>query len=172
MTSKLARIPALIFAALLLTSCAGYQLGPVKPADMVGVETLFVPVFQNKTLEPQIETLVTNTVISQLQQDGTYRITNYENADASLEAVIQDVDRSPRRSVRGNVLATSEFEVRIEIAYRVVDNTTGEVLLGGAAQGQTNFFVGDDIQQEESQAIPVAAQDAAVDLVSEISEGW
>lgn len=159
--------------AMLFTSCAGYQLGPVKPSKMAGIETLFVPVFANDTLEMRIETLVTNTVLQQIQLDGTYDLAPaYDEADAVMEATIVDVERRPRRSVRGNVIATAEFEVSIEIAYRIIDPRTGVQLLAGTARGQTNFFVGDDIQQEEAQAIPVAARDAAKQLVSEISEGW
>ena len=38
--------------------------------------------------------------------------------------------------------------------------------------GSTSFFVGDDITTDERQAIPLAAEEVAVHLVSQISEGW
>jgi hypothetical protein len=42
----------------------------------------------------------------------------------------------------------------------------------GRVVGRTSFFSGSDLQTVERQAIPVAAKDAAVQLATEISEGW
>src|SRR5579885_844034 len=97
-------LPAL---ALALAGCAGYHLGAIKPKFMADVKTIAVPVFHNDTLEERIETVVTNTVIKQFQQDGTFKIVPTDQADAVLDATIKDIKRSPSRSVRGNVLATS-----------------------------------------------------------------
>ncbi len=57
-----------------LTSCLGYHVGPIKPYYLRDVQTIAVPTFKNETLIPRIEALVTDTVIKQFQQDGTYRI--------------------------------------------------------------------------------------------------
>jgi hypothetical protein len=43
-----------------------------------------VPTFNNRTLVPHIEVLVTDTVIKQFQQDGTFMITSDDKADATL----------------------------------------------------------------------------------------
>jgi hypothetical protein len=39
-------------------------------------------------------------------------------------------------------------------------------------RGRTTFFSGNDLQTIERQAIPLAAQDVALQLSTEISEGW
>lgn len=159
-------------AALLLTGCAGYQLGPIKPTFMAGIETISVPTARNKTLEPRIEVLVADTVIKQIQQDGTYRVTREADSDAVLEITVTELERDAVRSVRGNVLATREFEYTMHLQFRLYRRVTGENLLTGSVEGNTNFFVSDDLNQDERQGIPVAAQRAAVALVSRISEGW
>ncbi len=46
---------------------------------------------------PRIEVLVTDTVIKQFQQDGTYRIANSDKADATLKGEISRISRSPAR---------------------------------------------------------------------------
>jgi hypothetical protein len=46
------------------------------------------------------------------------------------------------------------------------------VLSPGAASGSTNFFVGNDINTDERQALPLAAEEMARHLVSQLSEGW
>jgi len=43
----------------------------------------------------------TDSVIKQLQQDGTYKIAHKSNADAVLKAEITEINRTPARSVRG-----------------------------------------------------------------------
>lgn len=165
------RIPALL-AILLLTGCAGYHIGPVKPKFMGEIRTLAVPTFQNETLEPRLEALIANSVIKQIQQDGTYAIAPLESADAILEGTVSDVERKPRRSVRGNVLATREFVIDLKVEYKLRERSTGLELHSGTVIGSTSFFVGRDLQQEERQAIPLAAEDAAVRLTSALSEGW
>ena len=81
------------------------------------IHSIAVPTFRNHTLLPRIEALITGTVIKQFQQDGTFRIANEENADAVLKGEIVSVGRAPARSVRGNVLATTEFNLVLRVRY-------------------------------------------------------
>src|SRR5215213_5308640 len=90
--------------AMVLSGCAGYQIGPIQPKTMRGVKTLAVGSFKNDTLEPRVEVLLANSIIKQLQQDGTYRIADERNADAILEGTLDRIQRRPARSVRFNVL--------------------------------------------------------------------
>jgi outer membrane lipopolysaccharide assembly protein LptE/RlpB len=159
--------------ALLLEGCAGYHLGPAKPAYLGQIHAIAVPTFSNTTLVPRIEVLVTGTVIKDFQQDGTFRIVNEDAADAVLKAEIATVVRTPARSVRGNVLSTTEFNLTMTVKYSLLGRD-GKVLgYPGAASGSTSFFVnGTDIAADERQAIPLAAEELARRLVSQLSEGW
>ncbi|MDQ3622355.1 MAG: LPS assembly lipoprotein LptE [Verrucomicrobiota bacterium] len=169
-------VPAL---ALFFSGCAGYSVGPIKPKLMREVDTIAVSSFQNETLEPRMEVLLANAVIKQLQQDGTYRIANEASADALLEGTLQEIDRRPARSVRGNVLQTREFDLVVRVRYRVVDRVTGKELDARTVTGSSSFFVSGstdtlsaDVNQDERQALPLAAEDLAERLVSQVSEGW
>jgi hypothetical protein len=157
---------------LLLTGCLGYHVGPVKPNVLRDVHSIAVPTFENKTLLPRIEVLITDSVIKQLQQDGTYRIANENNADAILKAEITDISRAPARSVRGNVLATTEFNLTMHVKYKL-ETSSGTVLMPSAeVVGTTSFFVGTDVTTDERQALPLAAEELATHLVTQLSEGW
>jgi len=186
----------LIGGCLGVGGCAGYQLGPAKPSYLQNVHSIAVPTFRNDTLEPRLEALVTGTVVKQFQQDGTYEITSASgggggtsaatrtddsgnkvsvvttSADAVLEGTIDRVVRTPVRSVRGNVLLTREFTLTLGLRYRLIERGTGKVLDSGTVQGQTNFFISGDPTQEERQAIPLAAERAAIRLVSQLAEGF
>ena len=157
--------------ALLVGGCAGYHVGPATPAHLKHIKTIAVPTFANTTLTPRIEVLVTGTVIKQLQQDGTFRIVSESQADAVLKAEIVGVGRNPARSVRGNVLSTTEFNLNLVVRYSLVGRD-GKVLSTAGASGSTSFFVSSDVSTDERQALPLAAEELAKQLVSQLSEGW
>ena len=158
--------------ALLLSGCAGYHLGPATPAYLRQVHSIAVPTFKNATLVPRIEVLVTGTVIKQFQQDGTFRIANEDSADAVLKGEIIAVGRSPARSVRGNVLATTEFNLVMRVRYTLVGRDGKNITGPTEAAGTTSFFVGEDVSTDERQALPLAAEELAGHLVTQLSEGW
>jgi hypothetical protein len=162
---------ALLLPALLFQGCAGYQLGPATPGYLRQVHSIAVPTFANSTLTPRIEALVTSTVIKQFHQDGTFRIANADVADATLKAEIVNVGRSPARSLRGNVLSTTEFLLTLTVKYTLLGRD-GKPLGAGAVGGSTSFFVGSDVSTDERQALPLAAEEVARHLVSQLSEGW
>lgn len=171
-----------------LSGCFGYHIGPVKPYYLQDVHTIAVPTFKNQTLIPRIEVLVTGTVIKQFQQDGTFQIGNQENADAVLKGEITRISRTPARSVRGNVLATAEFNLNMHVKYKLVGRDGKMLGTSREASGNTSFFVGTgetnqdntklgktilaDVTTDERQALPLVAEELATRLVSELSEGW
>jgi hypothetical protein len=160
-----------LLLALLVGGCAGYHVGPATPAHLRHVKSIAVPTFANTTLVPRIEVLVTGTVIKQFHQDGTFRIANEDQADAILKGEIVTVARSPARSVRGNVLATTEFNLNVAVRYSLVGRD-GKPLSAGGASGATSFFRSSDVGTDERQALPLAAEELAKHLVSQLSEGW
>lgn len=159
-----------VLGASLLSGC--YTLGDARPAMMRGITTLAVPVSKNQTLEPNVEAVLADTVTKQLQTDGTYRIAYGDNADAILNTTLTAVRRAPARSLRGNVIATSEFLLYTTVKYSVVEQQTGRELMSGDVTGQTSFFVTADLQTDETQALPLAFSDTAVKLASRLGEGF
>ena len=169
------KTPVRLFLALVIGfafSGCGYHLGEIRPTPMRSVRTLAVPTFKNKTYEPRVEVILADTLIKTLQEDGTYTIVQGSRADATLEGVLTKIERRSIRSVQNNVLATSEFELRLDIQYTVYSQLTGATLLQGRVIGKTTFFANEDLQTTERQAIPLAARDAAIQITTEIAEGW
>jgi len=137
---------------------------------MVGIKTVAVPSFKNETLQPRLEVLAADIVIRQIQEDGTYQITSSDKADAVIEGTIQTITRAPMRSLRENVITTTEFSVTVRIKYKIVKK--GESLEPRVVEGVTSFYTGNDPNEGERQAIPLALQNAAVRMVTQLSEGW
>ena len=150
----------------------GYHVGPAKPYYLRDVQKIAVPTFKNSTLQPRIEVLVTSTVIKQFQQDGTFQIVGDDVADATLKGEIVAITRAPTRSVRGNVLATTEFGLTMSVRYSLIDRTGAQLSPPTLANGTTSFFVGRDVNADERQALPLATEQLATHLVSQLSAGW
>ena len=157
---------------LALSGCLGYHVGPVKPYYLRDVHSIAVPNFKNRTLLPRVEVLVTDTLIKQFQQDGTFQITTDDKADATLSGEISRVSRTPARSVRGNVLATTEFTLALTLRYTLTTRDGKNVAGPGDVTGTTTFFVSSDVTTDERQALPLATEDLATRLVAQLSEGW
>ena len=126
--------------------------------------------------------LVTDTVIKQLQQDGTFQITSEDKADATLSGEIERINRAPARSLNNNVLATTEFSLALVVKFTLTGRDGKQLVPPNEVIGQTSFFVNSvttsssnvsgDVTSDERQALPLASEDLAVRLVSQVSEGW
>ncbi len=157
---------------LAFAGCAGYVIGPIQPTYMKDVHRVAVPIFENRTLEPDIDALATTTLIKALQQDGTYQISAVDGADAEIRGAVTDVVRSKARSVTGNVLASSEFNLTVRLHLEVLKARTNVVIARRDVEGTSRFFVGNDVTTQERQAIPLAIEDAANQAASYLTEGW
>lgn len=163
---------SLLSLCLVLSSCAGYHLGGQKPKHLAGITKLAVPTFENQTLEPRLSSVVTNALIKQIQMDGSYQIVSKDDAEAVLEGVILSTNRSQFRSVRQNVLRTSQLQMFLTASFTIRDTASGRPLHTGNSSGLTYVILGANVQNSEAQALDDAAQRLASNLANEISEGW
>lgn len=168
------RLSALAAAllTLCLSSCAGYHLGGQKPAHLQGISKLAVPTFDNQTLEPRLSSVVTNSLIKQIQVDGSYQVSTKDDAEAVLEGTIMRVDRSQFRSFRQNVLRTSQLQMRLTVNYVIRDAASGRPIHRGTSSANSYVILDSNVQNSEAQALDDAAQRLATNLANEISEGW
>jgi len=171
-------ISLLPLAALLFTGCLGYHLGPVKPKYMAGFNSVSIPTFKNNTLRDRVEVMLANALIKQIQQDGTYQVKDSDDADVIIKGTLTNVGRAPARSVFGNVLLTEEYLLVVRCRFDAYKRSTGELIDHRELQGQTTFFVNGsvsiaaDVNSQERQALPLAAEDLMIRYVSLLTEGW
>lgn len=159
--------------ALVLASCAGYQLGGVKPAVLRDVHTIAVPMFRNATLHPRAEALATSAAADAIVQDGTYRIAPAGEADAILEGVVHQIDYAQIRATRLDTLRPEELQNTVTLTWtlRDADNPT-RVLATGASAGSSRFFVDSNLQTSRNNALPDALQRATEAMVSRLANGY
>lgn len=169
-------ITALLAAALVatgLSSCAGYKLQSQKPQALSHVQSIRVPLFENKTLVPRGEVLATNSVVDALTSDGTYRIASDANADAILQGTVESVRYNQVRSTRLDTLRSDELENTVTIRWELRDAKNPlKILSSGKAEGSSRFAIDANLQTARTNALPDAMQRAATQVVGRLTDDY
>lgn len=156
-----------LIIAILSSSGCGYRVGSLLPAD---IKTIAVPMFINKTPEPELEAMVTNGIIQEFIADGTLQIVEEENADTLLLGEIIDYRREPIRYTETEV--TREYRLIIAVRLTFKDLRHNEVMWENPrVEGEATFFVGTSLPESECIALPNTIKDLAHDVVEKVVEG-
>jgi hypothetical protein len=129
--------------------------------------------FQNQTLQPQIETRITNAILKRLQADGAARVAWEADADIVVRGVITKYERKVLRGQKDDSVVPREYRLRVEARVEARDRLTGNVVVPVTVlTGQADSFIGSDLQSAEQQALPLLAEDLARQVVSLLVERW
>ena len=158
-----------------LASCANYKMGNTpKGGGLEGTRVLYVPTAVNETDETAVPGPVTNAILQEIDRDGTFRHARKDEADAILEVTVKRIERSPIQQSVEQYLTTLQYQLTITLEYRVYSmKDKKEVIAKTMASGYTTFFVQGDQTESQRQALPLAAQSAAQNLVTALANrGW
>ncbi len=160
----------LLASLMLQAGCLGYRVGNV---SKLGYQTVAVPMFRNATTQPQMEAQVTNAILKRFQQDGTLRVHARDSADVVLLGEITRYQRTPLRFQRDDSGVPREYRVMITAKIEARDRRTGEMVLPATTlTGSAETFIGSDLQSADLQALPLAVDDLARQVVSLLVEKW
>ena len=162
-----------LLLCFVFVSCAGYQLGGVKPGILRDVETIAIPMFKNDTLHPRAETLATSAAVDAFVQDGTYRMATSAEADAILEVTLHEIDYTQIRSTRLDTMRPEELQNSVTFVWTLTDNRgSNKVLAQGSSVGVSRFFVDSNLQTSRNNALPDALQRASQAMVAKLANGF
>jgi hypothetical protein len=116
--------------------------------------------------------LVTNALIKQLQNHGSYQIVARRDADAVLEGRINTITRTQFRSDRNNILRTSQIQATPATDYVIRESGSGKALHTSTASANSYMILDANMQLSETQLLEDVAQRLAGDLADQVSEGW
>jgi Lipopolysaccharide-assembly len=163
----------LVLLSVLLSSCAGYQLGGAKPPSLASVQRISVSMMENGTLHPRAEAIATSAVTAAVVQNGTYRLSDLDHADAVLEGEVTSIEYSALRGSRLDALVAEELTNTVKINWRLKDaRDPTKLLASGSSMGQSTFFVDSNLQTARQNALPDAFERAAQNLILRISSGY
>jgi Lipopolysaccharide-assembly len=164
------RIVPLAVVLLLLTGCAGYQLGPTNGLA-AGEKSVEIRPFANHTLEPRLTDNLTHQLRQELQRDGTFKLSTHGEPDLVVSGSITRFQRSEVTFASTDVLTVRDYRLILTAQVIVLERSTGKILLDQAVSGYTLVRVGADLTSAERQAMPLLAGDLAKNAVALLAEG-
>jgi hypothetical protein len=164
------KLPFILLSILLiLNSGCAYKLGSVGDP---GFKKLFIENFKNEADEPRLENIVTTTIIQQFHNDGTIEIVPASEADVILRGTITQLTTSPVRFARSNEITPTEVNLSIIVQYTLTKKGESKPYRKATASGASRFFIGDDLQSDKRQGIPLAAEKIGQSIISTLVETW
>ncbi len=157
-------------ALLMHAGCAGYRVGSMLPGD---VKTVYVPSVINKTSEPLIEIDVTQSILENVQLDGSLGVAGEAEADSILTVTITDYKLEAvayRKDVRS---AANQYRINLT-ARMELRRTRDQSVVAEAPRvtGSAVFDVTGDLSSSKLTGNPLAADDLATRIVQRIVEYW
>jgi outer membrane lipopolysaccharide assembly protein LptE/RlpB len=131
-----ARLWALVAAAALAGGC-GYGTTSRTAKD---IKSIYVPFFENKTSEPNLEISVTERVIDNLVEDNTLKVVSENAADAVLDGQIVDFRNQPFSFNQD--LNAQEYVVTIRVVATLFNRRTNEPIWSNKSfDGNGSYFI-------------------------------
>lgn len=174
--TNIALTAALAAILVSLAGCAGYQLGP----DAIyrsGVQTVFVPVFESDSFQPNLGERLTEAVIKEIEGQTPYKVVSAPNADSVLTGrILRDQKRTLSETVNDD---PRQVEVGLLAQVQWVDRR-GDALSGPftcplppvlVAINQTETLVPEAGQSKEV-AQQRAIQRLAKQIVAQMEAPW
>lgn len=124
-------------AALAAAGGCGYSTTSRTAKD---IKTIYVPFFENKTSEPNLELSVTNQIIQNLVTDNTLKVVPENSADAILEGQIVEFRNQPFSF--NKELNAQEYHVMIRVVATLFNRRQNEPIWKDRAfEGDGSYFV-------------------------------
>ena len=160
---------AAAIAALVISGCAGYQLGTTLPPHL---KTIAIPAFTNGSGELDLEARVTAATIKEFQRDGTLRVIDADAADIVLTGRIVSCDFAAVRYERGNSLKAEEQRMTVRCEITATERATGKVLHNGAVEGDATFISNGDMTTAKRGAYRTVSEDVAHEVINAVISAW
>lgn len=153
---------------LLLSGCAGYQIGnqSLYPAD---IRTVYVPMFDSNSFRPGLGERLTEAVVKEIEAKTPYKVVTDPNADSVLSGAIV----SERKSVLVPDLSGSAREVQVGMTVEVSWVDRKGRMLRETAQVPlppevVNVSGTGDLVPEVGQSVATAQQEAICRIAEQI----
>lgn len=151
-------------AVVALAGC-GYSFHGTLPSH---IRTIAVPMFENRTLQPNVDSIITRAVVQALATNGRLRVVRRADADALLEGQVVGYSVGP--IAFDQTLNIQEYRLGVTLNLTMRDLRRNTVLFQQAGVSEQADFrvagpVSTTIDLEET-ALGVAANTIARNIVS------
>ncbi len=157
---------------LILSSC-GYSLVGRGNSLPEHIQTVQIPIFENKTGEPDLDSIITRVVKEKFIIDGRLKVVDSDLADSLLEGKIVSYNISPVAFSSDNNVTVYQISLGIDIKH--TDTSSKKKLLKQTINTKWRYNVNSNIAftiGEKRQAIEEAAENAADLIISLVIESF
>ncbi len=157
-------------AALLVTGCAGYKLGPSNGME-AGARSIQINPPVNQTFEPRVAEALNHQLRKQVQRDGTYRLNTRGEGDVVVTTTITKYQRMGETFQRRDTLTARDYRIQLYAHVTAYDRVSGKNLVNHEFVGRTTVRLGTDQPSAERQALPLVTEDLARIITSALTDG-
>jgi len=158
---------AAIVSVLALAGCrTDYTWKSQVPADL---RTVAVPNFRNESDMTELGPVVTQQVLREFQREGTFKISNVDNAAVEVQGVIKDADSSFSAGSRKTGMRVRDYRYKVKAEVSVIDRKSGRVLVDNRVYvAETMFASSIDMPTAKRNANGRVAEDLARQIVDDV----
>lgn len=160
-----------LIATLIATSgCSSYKVGSLVPEEL---RSIAVPVFENESGFPEIDSIVTQYVLREFQREGTMRISAKENASLMLRGTLIESTPEALNYNRNYIARASEYRYKLTAEITLIERATGKLLIDNLpVTAQTTFLTQGDMLTGLQNAYPRIAKELSRAIVDAILAHW
>jgi hypothetical protein len=158
------------YIALLLSGCAGYQLGGDRPA---GIASVYMAPVINQTDEPAIELQVSHALRDRIQFDGRLKLLDSVHAaDGTIEVTLTQYNIEPIAFEDEKQTTPSLYRLRITGNAVLKRTDTGAILSSSENYGEATLRYESNLTDAKRDAAPAAAAEMAKYMIDDLIEQW
>ena len=165
--SRLLPLPVL----LLVSGCTmlGYRLGTSLPPD---IQVVHVPVFENATGEPGLDTEMTRATVQEFQREGSLSVSDAERSDVTVLVRLNDFRASALRYGADAVTAGEEYRFSVTADIQLIRTHSGVEIMRKTVVGEADADIAGDIVAAKQRVLPDVAANLGYLIVAAVVEYW
>ena len=163
---------ALLAAAALSLSGCGYHIGFIRHPQL---ESLAVAPAVNETAIYNVASDMRMMMSEVIMQDGTFKLSDQHRADAVLYLTVKSAafaDTGDASMEDEDTYAPAEWQVSVQVEYKLLIPGQGKALRAGSASGSARFQAPQDVEGSRLRATRQACYVAAQNIIYALAEGW
>ncbi len=158
------KIVILITLVSVLTACGVYSFRGALPE---GIESVAIPLMENRTSEPLLTEEITDQVINEFMIQNLFRLEDEERADGILEMVLKSI--SEQANTYSSEESVSQMKLTLNVDVELLRRSTGESVMRQSFNSWGVYSLEDG---ERSDGIEQAVGKLVEDVTSALLSGW
>ena len=155
-------------ACMVVTSCYYSTSQGSRAGD---IRNIVIPLFDNSTVETDIQETLTEEVIEQFLNNGEFRIVDLRQADAAIIGVITDLQEVSVAFSEGTLAREVRLWIVVDVRFETVDK---KEVVWEERQLRTygDYAIDTGTETDREPAIETAIEKMAEEILNQSISGW